>query len=86
MSLNSFQNLKKPELELALDEHLRANQATWSGDSRLDPFYDRVFAPTSPIKKESHGFNGAGSDGDMKPPRSTRARRLTKVASESQTT
>jgi hypothetical protein len=84
--LNSFQNLKKPELELALDEHLRVNQATWSGDSRLDPFYDRVFAPVSPVKKESQGFNGAGSDGDMKPPRSTRARRLTKVASESQST
>ena len=82
MNTNSYQNLKKPELEVALDDHLRANQATLSKDSRLEPFYDRVFAPSSPVKKEGQGFNGAGSDGETKPPRSTRARRLTKAANE----
>ncbi|KAI9777188.1 MAG: hypothetical protein M1839_009031 [Geoglossum umbratile] len=84
--LQDYQSLKKPELEIALDDHLRANQSSLSKDPRLEPFYDRVFAPSSPVKREVQGFNGAGSDGDMKPPKSARTRRVTKVANETQTT
>ena len=41
---NSYENLKKPELEIALDEHMRANQTTLSKDLSLQAYFRRVIA------------------------------------------
>ena len=51
-SLNSFESLKKADLEVALDDHMRANKDTLSKNSTLAQFYKRVDAPT---RKESSG-------------------------------
>ena len=51
MIVNSYDNLKKPELEAALDDHMRANQTTLSKDTSLSAFFKRVIV--SPVKKDS---------------------------------
>ena len=40
----SYEQLKKPELEVALDEHMRANQALLSKDATLQAYFRRVIA------------------------------------------
>jgi hypothetical protein len=42
--------MRKAELEVALDDHLRANQTTYSSEPALTDYYKRL-GPTSPIKK-----------------------------------
>jgi len=42
MQDGSYKELKKPELEAALDEHMRANQTTLSKDSTLQAYFRRV--------------------------------------------
>lgn len=42
--------MRKPELEVALDEHLRANQTTYQHDPLLSNYYKRL-GPISPIKR-----------------------------------
>ena len=49
--LNSYDNLKKPELEAALDSHMRANQTMLSNDTSLSAFFKRISG--SPVKKDS---------------------------------
>lgn len=66
--------MKKPELESALDEHLKANQATYGSHSALSEYYARL-APRSPTKRSST----AGADD---PPKKPRQRRPTQVAPE----
>jgi hypothetical protein len=51
----SYADLKKIELESALDGHLRANSSIFSGDKRLADYYRRLSQPgrvSSPVKKE----------------------------------
>jgi len=44
--------LKKAELEVALDEHLRSNSTTYSRDPSLSEYYKRISSTSrSPIKK-----------------------------------
>jgi hypothetical protein len=52
---NSYADLKKAELETALDSHLRANSSIFSGEKRLADYYRRLSQParlSSPVKKE----------------------------------
>jgi hypothetical protein len=42
--------MRKAELEVALDDHLRANQTAYKNDPSLGDYYKRL-GPTSPIKK-----------------------------------
>lgn len=52
---NSYEDLKKADLESALDAHLRENKAIFSGDKRLADYYRRLSQParvSSPVKKE----------------------------------
>ena len=49
---NSYEQLKKADLETALDEYMRANKDTLSKNSTLAPFYKRV---DGPVRKESSG-------------------------------
>lgn len=56
--------MKKPELESALDEHLKANQSAYSGNSALRAYYNRL-APRSPAKRGST----TGVDEPAKKPR-----------------
>ncbi|KAA6414142.1 MAG: cupin -type [Lasallia pustulata] len=51
VGLKDYESLKKTELESALDEHMRANQTHLSQDPSFDPFYKRVHATASPLKK-----------------------------------
>ncbi|MCJ1431554.1 hypothetical protein MMC27_000907 [Xylographa pallens] len=51
VGLKDYDNLKKPELEAALDDHMRANQTTLSKDTSLSAFFKRV--TSSPVKKDS---------------------------------
>ena len=46
----SYTDVLKPELEVRLDDYLRANQTTWSKDPQLSGFYRRMV--NSPIKRE----------------------------------
>ncbi|MCJ1474524.1 hypothetical protein MMC13_003182 [Lambiella insularis] len=50
VGLKDYDSLKKPELEAALDDHMRANQTALSKDSSLQAFFKRVGA--SPSKKD----------------------------------
>ncbi len=48
----SYASLKKAELEVALDEHLRANSSTYSKDPSLSEYYKRLGSTSrSPVKK-----------------------------------
>ncbi|KAI4122143.1 MAG: hypothetical protein LQ347_006609, partial [Umbilicaria vellea] len=51
VGLKDYENLKKIELEYALDDHMRANQTRLSQDSSFEVFYRRLQAATSPVKK-----------------------------------
>ncbi|KAI1502566.1 cytochrome P450 [Biscogniauxia marginata] len=49
----SYESLRKPELELALDEYLAENSSTFSSDSKLASYYaSRARTIGSPIKKD----------------------------------
>ena len=79
---NSYEGLLKSDLEVALEEHLRANESRLSGDPALEPFYRRIGA-LSPIKRES-GAGGGGalltSGDEVK--KQPRARRQTRAKEE----
>lgn len=50
----SYENYKKTELELAIDEHLSDNATRYQADPRFqDYFKSRARAGGSPIKKEA---------------------------------
>ena len=49
---DSYGNMKKSDLETALDDHMRANQAQLSKDTGLAAYYKRVNSPT---KRDSSG-------------------------------
>jgi hypothetical protein len=51
---NSYKDLKKSDLEVALDEHLTENASQFSSDPKFSAYYNgRTRAPGSPIKKEA---------------------------------
>lgn len=43
VSLNSFESLKKSELELALDDYLGANEQVFSLDPKLHSYYQNRY-------------------------------------------
>ncbi|KAI2602086.1 hypothetical protein GGR54DRAFT_554545 [Hypoxylon sp. NC1633] len=54
--LKNYESLKKPELELALDEYLAENSSTFSSDSKLANYYSsRARTVGSPVKKDADG-------------------------------
>ena len=69
-SFDSYDNLKKIDLETALDEHMRANQTRLSKDNALQPYYKRI--NPSPVKKEV----------PLTETKTPRARRTTKAREE----
>lgn len=76
----SYENLLKPDLEVALEEHMRVYQNQLSNDSSLEPFYKRI--ATSPVKRETSNAitsSAITSGEDVKKPR---ARRQTKAREE----
>ena len=79
-SVLSYENLLKTDLEVALEEHLRANQSSLSKNPQLEPYYRKIGAG-SPVKRETSsalvatGGGGSGG-GNEKPVR--RARRQTR--------
>ena len=49
---HSYSNLKKSDLEVALDDHLRANQTTYATDPTFSDYYKRLGSSSrSPAKK-----------------------------------
>ena len=48
---NSVERYKKIDLEVALEEYLRANSAKLSSDSKVAPFFYTV-DPLSPVKQD----------------------------------
>ncbi|KAL9119797.1 MAG: hypothetical protein Q9187_003651, partial [Circinaria calcarea] len=74
VGLEDCEGLKKIELEMALDEYMRANQSRLSKDSSLAAFYRRIATPSSPVKRESSVAVVVGDD-SKKP----RARRTTRA-------
>ena len=51
MPRNSVERYKKIDLEVALEEHLRANSSKLSSDSKVAPFFYTV-DPLSPLKQD----------------------------------
>ncbi|KAI1806075.1 hypothetical protein F4811DRAFT_187930 [Daldinia bambusicola] len=52
--LRNFESLKKPELELALDEYLAENSSTFSSDPKLANYYSsRARTAGSPFKRDA---------------------------------
>lgn len=72
---NSVERYKKTDLEVALEEHLRANSSRLSADSRVAPFFYTV-DPLSPVKQDA--ATGTVQTVEKKP----RARRQTIKARE----
>lgn len=71
--LGSVERYKKIDLEVALEEHLRANSSKLSSDSKVAPFFYTV-DPLSPVKQDP----ATGTVQEKKP----RARRQTIKARE----
>jgi hypothetical protein len=62
----SFDNLRKSDLEVALDEHMRANRARLAKLPDLVPFYLRIAPTTSPVKREVVAIDPSGEKpGDL---------------------
>ena len=76
--LYSYDNLLKTDLEVALEEHLRANSTKYAQDPKLEPYYRRQ-AILSPVKRET-GSTLITSENENKRPQ--RARRQTRGARE----
>ncbi len=72
-NLDSVERYKKIDLEVALEEHLRANSSKLSSDSKVAPFFSTV-DPLSPVKQDPM----TGTAQEKKP----RARRQTIKARE----
>jgi hypothetical protein len=75
LSAKSYADLKKAELEVALDTHLRANSSIFSGEKRLSDYYRRLSQPprvSSPVKKEPKAEASATSSTEEKRPSSRR--------------
>ena len=72
-NLDSVERYKKIDLEVALEEHLRANSSKLSSDSKVAPFFYTV-DPLSPVKQDP----ATGTGQEKKP----RARRQTIKARE----
>ncbi|KAL2037586.1 hypothetical protein N7G274_009699 [Stereocaulon virgatum] len=49
VGLKNYEKFKKSDLEMVLEEHLRANQSSLAKDPRVSPFYQGV-DPASPVK------------------------------------
>ena len=72
-TVDSVEKYKKIDLEVALEEHLRANSSKLSSDSKVAPFFYTV-DPLSPVKQDP----ATGTAQEKKP----RARRQTLKARE----
>lgn len=75
--LSSYEDLKKADLEVALDEHLRANSSIFSGDKRLAEYYRRLSQPSrvsSPVKKEPKIDTTTPGDETKRPSRRRQAK------------
>ncbi|KAK2874992.1 hypothetical protein FQN49_001873 [Arthroderma sp. PD_2] len=83
--MKDFADLKKTELEVALDDHLSANRSSLSHEQKLSDYYKRLSQPPrgSPIKREPKA-EVSSLDGSVK--RSTRARRSIKPKEEVEAT
>lgn len=80
-TLRSYDHLLKSDLEVALEEHLRANAARYAQDPRLEPYYRRQ-AVLSPAKRETGSTLITSGDDNKRP---QRARRQTRGAREDTT-
>lgn len=74
-SPHSYENLLKPDLEVALEEYMRVNQTKLASDPSLEPFFKRIAA--SPVKRESVSAITSGDE-----VRKPRVRRQTKAREE----
>ncbi|KAI9873541.1 MAG: hypothetical protein M1830_000297 [Pleopsidium flavum] len=74
VGLRNFDNLRKSDLEVALDEHMRANHTRLAKHPDLIPFYMRVAPTTSLVKKEIIAIAPSGEEAHR-----PRARRTTRV-------
>jgi len=79
----SYADLKKAELETALDHHLRANSSIFSGEKRLADYYRRLSQParmSSPVKKEPKSEPSGISVGSEEKRSSRRTRKVSTEA------
>ncbi|KAL8675452.1 MAG: hypothetical protein Q9168_000153 [Polycauliona sp. 1 TL-2023] len=60
VGMKQYENLLKPELEVALDDYLRKNQNRLQSDPALSSFYKRL---ESPVKRERSSGNSVGGVG-----------------------
>ena len=77
LTLNSVERYKKIDLEVALEEYLRANSSKLSSDSKVAPFFYTV-DPLSPVKQDPATGTVQTVEKEKKP----RARRQTIKARE----
>lgn len=75
VGLQNYENLLKPDLEVALEEYMRVNQTKLASDPSLEPFFKRIAA--SPVKRESVSAITSGDE-----VRKPRVRRQTKAREE----
>ncbi|KAH8705895.1 hypothetical protein BGW36DRAFT_19280 [Talaromyces proteolyticus] len=83
--LKEYADLKKSELEAALDKHLRANSSIFSGEKRLGDYYKRLFQParvSSPVKKEPKAETSSAASEEKK---TTRRRKTSTEADDTET-
>lgn len=52
--VNRYEGLLKPDLEVALEEHMRVNATRLARDPILKPFYTRLANAASPRKRETY--------------------------------
>lgn len=82
LTLYSYEDLNKPELVTALDDHLQSNQAIFENDARLADYYRRLSQSPrlSPTKREAKRETSPAkvSPTKLEPPKSVRRGRKAK--------
>ncbi|KAI4271047.1 MAG: hypothetical protein LQ337_006283, partial [Flavoplaca oasis] len=58
VGMTQYDNLLKPDLEVALDDYLRKNQTRLHSDPALSPFYKRL--ENTPAKREKSNGSAGG--------------------------
>lgn len=69
VGMKNYDNLLKNDLEIAIDDYLRANQSTLQNDPQVSGFYKRI---GSPVKRESGGATANSLVEEVKKPKQRR--------------
>ncbi|KAG8526586.1 uncharacterized protein KY384_008787 [Bacidia gigantensis] len=84
VGMKSYERMKKSELEVALEDHLRTHQSSYASNPSTAAFYQGV-DPASPVKHRGGKAVSGGKAEDEKKPRQRRQTMKAKEEAEGYT-